>query len=291
MASLAVTGRHRPPALVTKPHDANTAIRAAILMAKTAPRVQARTDTLVEDIADIRRKQKQVLREQDRLAAAETALAATEAEILDLTSRKRAAFEDVTRDAERLRQRAALLGREADTVRELLAALERQAPNAPALKPRLQYVALSPNTAALPKPTTRMPVPTIALNDKLGGLTRPAAGDVVLRWGDRMPGGTKSEGITIATRAAAQVSAPVDGKIEFAGPFRTYGQLLIISTSDGYHVLVSGMARNYVTVGQTVRAGEAVAQMVDRAAPAPELYLEVRKGGKPMDPAKWIKSG
>ena len=100
-----------------------------------------------------------------------------------------------------------------------------------------------------------------------------------------MPGGTVSEGLTYVTRSQAQIVAPVSGKVEFSGPFRTYGQLLIISTSDGYHVLLSGMARAYVDVGQSVVQGEPVARMTQRVEPAPELYMEVRRSGKPVDPA------
>ena len=143
--------------------------------------------------------------------------------------------------------------------KQFLAAIENAAPDAPALKPRLQYAAL-PNRAT-DVPTGRVPSPNSRPLGaaQLGALGTPAAGRLVRAWGEKMPGGTKSEGIFIATRADAQVSAPIDGKIEFAGPFRTYGELLIISTSDGYHILLSGMATSYVSVGQSVKRGEPVA--------------------------------
>ena len=125
----------------------------------------------------------------------------------------------------------------------------------------------------------------------LGVLAAPAAGRMVRAWGDRMPGGSTSEGIAYLTRGGAQVAAPVDGVVEFSGPFRSYGQLLILSTSDGYHVLLSGMSSSYVSVGQSVRQGEPVAKMADRANGEPELYMEVRKAGKPMNPANWMQRG
>ena len=105
------------------------------------------------------------------------------------------------------------------------------------------------------------------------------------------PGGESSESVAFLTRNGAQVSAPVSGKVEFSGAFRSYGQLLILSTSDGYHVLLWGMSSSYVSVGQSVRQGEPVAKMSERASGAPELNMEVRKGGKPMDPANWMKRG
>ena len=114
---------------------------------------------------------------------------------------------------------------------------------------------------------------------------------MVRAWGDKMPGGESSESVAFATRNGAQVSAPISGTVEFSGPFRSYGQLLILSTSDGYHVLLWGMSSNYVSVGQSVQQGEPVARMSERANGAPELFMEVRKGGKPMNPAQWMKRG
>ena len=294
IATLVISGRHRPPAMVTSPGDANAAIRSAIIMGDVAPRLKARTAALGDEIDSLRRLERQETREQARLENAELALSVKQTEILQMTAAKRAAFEDVAGDVSALRARVALLGREAETVRGLLAALEAAAPDAPGVKPKLQYASLSPNAGGVrsqaPRARTAAPKATGVLSGAmLGGLDRPATGRLVRGWGDKMPGGSKSEGLAIATRAQAQVAAPIDGKIEFSGPFRTYGQLLIISTSDGYHVLLSGMAESYVDVGQSVKRGEPVARMTNRVNPEPELYMEVRKDGKPMNPAKWMK--
>lgn len=287
IASLAVSGRHRPPALVTSPGDANTAIRAAILMGHAAPRLQVKTAALSDEIDTLRRLEAGVQREQARLQTAEAGLALKREEITRMAAAKRAAFEDVSGDAEALRDRVTLLAREADTIRGLLAAIEAAAPAAPALKPRLQYASVPDRRTDVPRRQATTPLTATPL----GALARPASGDIVRAWGDTMPGGTKSEGLTIATRSQAQISAPVAGKIEFAGPFRTYGELLIISTSDDYHVLLSGMANSYVTVGQSVSRGEPIAKMGTRVSPPPELYMELRKAGKPVNPAKWMNRG
>lgn len=286
MASLAVSGRHRPPALLTQPQNANQAIRAAILMGEVAPQVKDKTSTLTSEITKLRRLERQVLREQKVLAAADAALALKQEEITQMTAAKRSSFEDVNADAASLRQRAESLGEKASSIRELIAALEAAAPAAPRLKPRLNFAEKPPTRTAsrpaLPRPTVSQP---------LGVLAVPATGRMVRAWGDNMPGGAKSESVGFATRSGAQVSAPISGTVEFSGPFRSYGQLLILSTSDGYHVLLWGMSSSYVSVGQSVQQGEPVAKMAERASGEPELYMEVRRGGKPMDPANWMKRG
>ncbi len=284
MASLVVSGRHQPPALLASAGDANAAVRSAIIMGDVTPRLKARTTLLGQEIDQLRKLERMEAGEQARLETAEAALSLKQAEIVQMTAIRRAAFEDVSGHAAALRTRAELLGREAETVRGLLAALEARAPDAPGTKPVLQYASLSPNTGLSRPEVSR---PAVMATGALG--TRPAAGRIIRQWGDRMSGGAKSEGTAIATRAQAQVAAPVDGRIEFAGPFRTYGQLLIISTSDGYHVLLSGMDEAYVGVGQVVKRGEPVARMQNRANPEPELYMEVRKDGKPTDPAQWMR--
>ena len=101
----------------------------------------------------------------------------------------------------------------------------------------------------------------------------------------------------IATRPGGQVSSPTDGWVVYAGPFRSYGQLLIINAGDGYHVLLAGMERMDVQLGQFVLAGEPVAVMaeqrlasvgaVDIGATQPVLYIEFRKDGTSIDPAPW----
>lgn len=286
MASLAVSGRHRPPALLTQPKNANQAIRAAILMGEVAPQVKSKTKLLTEEITDLRRIERQVLREQKVLASADAALALKKEEITQLTTAKRAAFEDVNADAVFLRERAESLGEKAGSLRDLIVALEAAAPSAPRLKPRLATV-----DQPRPRPVQRASLPRATVSQPLGVLALPATGRVVRAWGDKMPGGAKSESVAFATRSGAQVSAPISGTVEFSGPFRSYGQLLILSTSDNYHVLLWGMSSSYVSVGQSVQQGEPVARMAERTGGEPELYLEVRKAGEPMDPANWMKRG
>ena len=297
MASLAVSGRHRPPALIASPREANNAIRAAIVMGATAPILNDRTEKLTAEINELKALEAQVRREQARLETNEAKLAVKKAEIEKLVATKRAQFESVSNEADALRARVEKIGGEAQTLRELLAALEDKAPSAPGMKPggRILLAANTPNTSTRTDAPRNAGTTASALqplgNEALGGLLRPVNGLVSRSWGQKLPDGEASKGLYIQPRQNADVVAPADGTIEYAGMFRTYGQLLIISTSDGYHILLSGMSRVYGTPGQTVRAGEPVGRMPDREIPPPELYLEVRKAGEPMNPARWMKGG
>jgi len=104
-------------------------------------------------------------------------------------------------------------------------------------------------------------------------------------------------GDMVATQSGAIVTAPADGNVLYAGPFRSYGQLLILNAGDGYHVVLAGMSRISVASGQSVLAGEPVGAMGEARVAStsasknvnatPELYVEFRKDGKPVDPTPW----
>ena len=108
--------------------------------------------------------------------------------------------------------------------------------------------------------------------------------------------GGQEKGMSISARPGAQITAPCDGWVVYAGPFRNYGQLLILNAGDGYHVLLAGMDRISVDLGQFVVTGEPVAVMGGRTqSPAaiatgsgqPILYVEFRKDGTPVDSSPW----
>lgn len=120
----------------------------------------------------------------------------------------------------------------------------------------------------------------------------PAHGDVIARFGTRGENGRTSLGASILTRERAQVVAPRPGRVVFAGPFRGYGQLLILEHDGGYHSLLSGFSRIDAQVGQEVLAGEPVGVMGMVAESATILYIEIRpKKRQPIDPIPWLMEG
>jgi len=148
--------------------------------------------------------------------------------------------------------------------------------------------------AALP-PVTRTPggdeeSVTRSFAKARGTMPFPVAGSLTNRYGAaaQTPGeaGLLAKGITISARGGAQVVAPFDGLIAFAGPFRGYGQLLIIEHSEGYHTLLAGMGHIDARVGQRVLAGEPIGVMENEGAPA--LYVELRRDGQPINPLPWL---
>jgi septal ring factor EnvC (AmiA/AmiB activator) len=132
----------------------------------------------------------------------------------------------------------------------------------------------------------------------------PARGRILTHFGDPMDTGGQSKGLVLETRPGAQVVAPFDGRIAFEGPFRSYGQILIIEHGGGYHTVLAGMDRVDAVVGQWLLAGEPLGVMagpgtnpglttgttsgVTSPTGRPKLYLELRRDGQPVDPVPWF---
>ncbi len=296
IAALAAANRRRPPALVVSPGQSGTAIRRAVLMQATLPELDARAQRISGEIAALNKLEDQIRTEQARLDAAEATIALKKEEIERLAAAKRSQYEGLAGDVSALKARAEKLGREADTLRDLLAALESAAPAAPGMKPkqRPQLAALKPAPKSSAPGSKTAPIKSSSKplgKAALGGLLQPVAGDVLNRFGDKLSGGSTAEWVSFETRAEAQVIAPIGGTVEYARPFRSYGSMLILRTSDGYHVILTGMSRIYVSEGQSVTAGEPVGLMPDRTDPPPELTLELRLGDRVLNPAEWLARG
>lgn len=120
-----------------------------------------------------------------------------------------------------------------------------------------------------------------------GHLLRPARGPVVTSYGEQMSKGVTSKGIIIKTRSQAQVISPYDGTVIFAGPFRGYGNLIIIEHGQGYLSLLAGLEEVDCELGQMLLAGEPVGQMPESGDT--RLYVELRKDNHPINPLTWIE--
>jgi septal ring factor EnvC (AmiA/AmiB activator) len=128
-------------------------------------------------------------------------------------------------------------------------------------------------------PAARLPPPAPPITPVLEEFGNP--------FGDQ-GGGPGKPGITIVALPGQAVAAPEAGHVVFAAPFRSYGLLLIIEHQREYHTLLWGLAELDVTVGDEVRAGQIVGVMAADADQPPELHVELRRNGRPVNPLPWL---
>jgi septal ring factor EnvC (AmiA/AmiB activator) len=120
------------------------------------------------------------------------------------------------------------------------------------------------------------------------GLISPVTGAVTRRFGEELPGGGRANGLTLATTQGARVASPGAGLVQYVGPVKGWGVILILRLAGGYHLVLAGLERSSVEVGQSVAPGQPVGWMPDHRQSSAELYLEVREQGSPVDPARWL---
>jgi len=114
------------------------------------------------------------------------------------------------------------------------------------------------------------------------GLRMPIIGEIIRPYGGKDDFGVASEGVTLEGAPGSLVVAPQSGKVVFVGPFRGYGQIVILQHPKGYHSFLAGFGQIDADMGQMVEAGEPLGRMAGKGKT--ELYFEWRKGNTPVDP-------
>lgn len=300
LAALQRAGRRAPPALFVRPEDALQSLRTAMLLGAVVPEMRARAAKLASDLGELVSLRKNIAEERDRLAIDRDKLNDDRARLAALVQERQKQQSDTEKNMEAERQRAIALSKQTETLQDLIARMEQDVKAAAkaAAAAELQGTPASlngkPNLGALKDPARLSPA--IAFASAKGLLPIPVNGTRIRSFGGSDGSGGQEKGISIATRPGAQVTTPCDGWVVYSGPFRSYGQLLILNAGGGYHVLIAGMERISVTIGQFVLTGEPVATMgttsqvasiLAAASSQPVLYIEFRKDGTPIDSGPW----
>jgi len=148
---------------------------------------------------------------------------------------------------------------------------------------------------ALPEPAASVDLrnsgtadaPAVALSPP-AHLVLPAAGPVIRSFGEPLAGGGRSNGLTLAAAKGARAVSPAAGLVQYVGPVKGWGVIVILRLAGGYHLVLAGLERTSVQVGQSVAEGQPVGYAPDASHSTSELYLEVREQGSPVDPARWL---
>ena len=310
LAALQRMGRRTPPAVLVAPQDMLSAIRASLLLGAVLPEMRAETEALAADLGELVRLRTSIASERADLSRDIKAQNDEKQRLAALIEARQSALADATTalDAEAVRARA--LARQATDLKDLISRMEseisaaaraaeeaRKADEARQKAAEQEPGKTSPKVASLPFKDPARLAPAIAFADAKGLLPLPVAGTPVKTFGMSDGLGGVEKGVSLATRPGAFVGSPTDGWIMFSGPWRTYGQLLIINAGNGYYVVLAGMEKTDVAVGQFILAGEPVGSMGDGSsktaaalaigAAQPILYVEFRKDGTAVDPGPW----
>jgi septal ring factor EnvC (AmiA/AmiB activator) len=301
LAALQRAGRRTPPALLVRPEDALQSLRTAMLLGSVVPELRGRAEKLAADLGELVSLRQRIATERDALARDRDRLKDDSVRLAALVEERQRKQSAIERDVEAEGARAISLSRQVEGLQGLIAKMEQDLKSAAkaAATASLQGAPAAapggkPNLGALKDPARLSPA--IAFASARGLFAFPVNGRKIREFGGSDGAGGVEKGISLAAKAGAQVTTPCDGWVVYAGPFRSYGQLLILNAGGGYHVLIAGMERISVNIGQFVLTGEPVATMGTTSqvasilatnASQPVLYVEFRKDGTPIDPGPW----
>jgi len=314
----------RPPAaILVAPGKPDDAVRSGLLLRTAVPRIEARANAIADELAALTALHDRMAIRRGELTETGVALARERDRLAATVAEKETLFAAARADGTAEAKRVETLAREAGTLAELLERLEierRTAAAMPRPRPRPDIMPAAvprprpqaaeparetppaaeapreaPQVAALPPeaPQTSPPRATLSptapsISRARGALSPPVEGKLVRRFGDRGELGERSRGASWQAREGAQIVAPWDGKIVFAGPFRAFGPILIIEHGEGYHSLIAGLGRIDVAAGQWVLAGEPVGGAGPGDGNPANIYVELRHDGQPVDPLPWL---
>jgi len=304
LGALERISRNPPPALIVDPSDALGSARSAILIAAILPQLRDQADLVMADLRRLVDIKAAALEEEAKLRANFTILEEEQLRIATLIAARKRGEEQMTASLAAEEEAAAELASRAGSLRQLVDDLSRRA-GALATAASATAAAEAGGTATrLDRDTVRLALanpertaPAVPFDALRGFLTLPSSGVTVIEYGAGDGFGGISSGLSIVTRAEAQVVAPADGTVLYRGDYLNYGQIVILNAGQDYTILLAGLADVAVDIGQFVLMGEPLGVMGSRTigrtvatsagVSRPTLYIELRRKSEPVDPTGW----
>ncbi len=297
LMALLKLSRLPPEAVIAYPTGAADLIRTAILLRSVVPQIEGQAVRLREDLIALAATRDLIAKRKFQLAKTSLEFKNKRSTLDGLIRTKAAEHERALSKRREAKLRIESLSGQAQNLRDLFGNLEQERKKQLSEKRKRKKKQLledkkvkSQKSTLTAKKVVRS-VPPLDLKPFVlsrGSLRYPAVGRISGHYDKTTRRGIKRKGLSIETRDSAQVIAPFDGKVVFAGNFRGYGQLLIIDHGEGYHSLLAGMSRIDGVMGQYLLSGEPIGVMGSQNEGKPSLYIELRRNGQPINPVPWL---
>jgi murein hydrolase activator len=263
-----------------------------------------RIGTLTADLTELQTLEAQIV---ERRTALEGTRQQQKQQAADLAKDRRERAATVATLDERYKDRSErekALGQDAKALETLLANLRAAAARAEAERraaarraaaekaaaEKAERAAAASGTRPPPRATKVPPAVASAPAPKVGGLGWPLSGDLLARYGGKLPDGRTSSGVLIGAHAGSTVTAVADGTVVFSDWMTGYGMILIVDHGNGYMSLYAHNDTLLRDAGASVKKGDAVAKVGNSGGQGvTALYFELRRNGQPVDPTSWLQ--
>lgn len=294
--------RQPPPLMITHSQDALKMIRSGMVLATFYGDIERLATQLSVEVAELEAAQKDAEFQEQRRKSEQVQNNRLKSQIDVLLIENRDQLETTASNLDSLKSATKINMASMKSLEQMLPMLDAEIQKKSDLSSyeaelKKGTAEIAPNAAKVAMLQPGRMKPSIPFANAQGLLPLPVQGKTLIKFGQSDLDGAASKGVHLETRPGAQVIAPCDGWVLYAGPFRTYGQLLIINPGGGYHVVIAGMDRIQATQGQFVLAGEPIAVMGsetrsgEKTPARPTLYVEFRRDQQSIDPAPWWSAG
>ncbi len=281
LALLERMGLNPPPALMARTEDALASIQSSVLLGAVVSQMQEKIQVLTASLKELTNLHHSIATEYAALKTKMQNQAEQQKRLELLLDEKAKLQKKSEEELTEQQQKNIILVKKAQSLEELILELDRQSK-------------LSSDASVQVQKNLQLLEQT-NFESRKGSLLFPVAGKKIQHMNSNSQ--ITRFGEMVETEEAAVVISPADALVAFAGPFRSYGQLIILNVGNGYHIVLIGMSRINVTQGQFVLAGEPLGTMgmqfiansvaLDIGKTTPMLYIEFRKQGKPVNPTPW----
>ena len=286
-------------AVLVQPLSPVEVMRSSILLRGSAHALERRASFIRKSIEDISNQKSVIALRLKDLEVENKQLEKQQKDMKELSKQKSAMYSKLSNKSMEAKKRAENLASQAHNIRDLLEKLEKQKEIQRRKLAEKERLAKEQALAKLrtenhglieefevESTSKAIETAVTGFGKAKGKLSRPARGPITTYFHDELSKGVISNGIDIKTVSNAQVIAPYDGTVIFAGPFKSFDNLIIIDHGEGYTSLLSGLGETYTEVGQMLLAGEPVGTMPN--AKSAKLHMEIRKNNHPINPSEWI---
>ncbi len=254
-----------PEAWVAMPGDIHQSLQAATALKHLTAALEDQATALQADIKALEALREQAEVTRKKLEVEGGQLAKSQALVKEKITQRQGVQHKIGNDMQEQQQALAELTERASSLQDLISSLEqRRAKESKQAKGQKK----------------------LRFAGGKNSMTRPAEGDIETAFGEGE--GVYAKGVEISTRDGAQVVAPQDAEVVYAGNFLRYGTIVLLRHSDNIHTLLAGIKSLDSRTGERVLKGEPVGRMGRTKEGLTKLYVELRKNAKPIDPLPWM---
>ena len=254
-----------PEALIARLGAPLKTAQSAMLMRDIIPAIHRQAAALKANLANLDKVSKNLLEKREKALAAAEELQQEQAQLSGLVDKREQLYASTQTDLQERQQEVKRISAQAQNLQDLVRRLDSERTASARKAPKEVASAALPAT---------------------GDARLPVSGILQIRYDEPDAFGAPSKGVTIESRPGALVVAPMGGVIRFAGPFKNYGNMVILEHKKGYHSLIAGLEKIDTVVGQSVSAGEPLGLLHKASDGKPTLYYELRLNGQPVNPSQ-----